>query len=665
MGVAVFNNRLWVIGGGGANGTLKNDVWSSADGMNWSLITPSADFSPRRDMGIAVFNNQLWVIGGDAEGSLKNDVWSSPDGYNWTQVAANAEFSPRYGKGVATFDHKIWMIGGVSDSEYTGPTGYTYGSEGGSQDVWSSIDGKTWVLDNASEPFSSQEFTPVTVFDNKVWILGGGLWETATMVTRNPPPHAFNKVWSSTDGANWSLENGSAGFSPRFLNGVTVFRNGIWVIGGTDNDQIYGDVWYMPANNSATSTASPIPTSTLPPQSPPSLSQTPASISTSPFSPLPTTQSSPISVWLSISALTGVVIVNVHLKKKAGDMMSLKFNSLILGILLVMAIIPLVSADNGNVTPNTTPFITIDPIGNHIIGDELFINGTTNLPVSNAPLSISIITANTTSSEWGPSFSSDVFVQPGKNGINTWSVNATVGPGWSASPPKPQELIAESVAESVGTGNNAVNVYVSSPLANLVATQTFLLLPPRMSGPPQAPFITIDPIGNHAVWDTFFINGTTNLDSLENISLDVEWSGYNPGGFGSSFYLTNATILPKENGVSTWSAAILPDQWEIYPSPPPYHIPPRFESVHPGEYVVYTSPTNPLGPTVISQQTFVIFPLANVTPSPTPDFIVITWTESPGAMITTTRQSTPCPVYILVIAIFAVILIVKSRDKRK
>ena len=58
--------------------------------------------------------------------------------------------------------------------------------------------------------------------------------------------------------------------------------------------------------------------------------------------------------------------------------------SIFLAILLLMAIIivPLASADDANVTLVTTPFMTIDPIGKHTVGDVFFINGTTNLPVS-------------------------------------------------------------------------------------------------------------------------------------------------------------------------------------------------------------------------------------------------------------------------------------------
>lgn len=79
------------------------------------------------------------------------------------------------------------------------------------------------------------------------------------------------------------------------------------------------------------------------------------------------------------------------------------------------------------------------------------------------------------------------------------------------------------------------------------------------------PFITIDPIGNHAFDDGFFINGTTNLGHWENtLDLDIEWWAFNPAGRWSSMYITNASIQSVGNGTGIWSAKILPAQWEMY-----------------------------------------------------------------------------------------------------
>ena len=70
-------------------------------------------------------------------------------------------------------------------------------------------------------------------------------------------------------------------------------------------------------------------------------------------------------------------------------------------LIVAMIIVPIASAEN--VTPVTTPFITIDPIGNHTIGDVFFINGTTNLPVSEKMTTyiyVNVIRRGTKSSPW-------------------------------------------------------------------------------------------------------------------------------------------------------------------------------------------------------------------------------------------------------------------------
>ena len=174
-------------------------------------------------------------------------------------------------------------------------------------------------------------------------------------------------------------------------------------------------------------------------------------------------------------------------------------------IIILMSIIyfPAINAENktnGNdiinftstsTTPSATPFITIDPIGNHTVGDVFFINGTTNLPASNNSLAIQIAPANLNPAGWGPSYSSTVSVIKGENGVNIWSGNVTVGPGWSVYPPEPNQSISESISESVGISNDEVEVFVSS--SDVFATQTFSLFPeeqniPQSRLPPVASF---------------------------------------------------------------------------------------------------------------------------------------------------------------------------------
>jgi hypothetical protein len=91
-----------------------------------------------------------------------------------------------------------------------------------------------------------------------------------------------------------------------------------------------------------------------------------------------------------------------------------------------------ISRESANETPTIIPpFITIDPIGNHTAGDVFFINGTTNLPVTdNVSLNL-----DTYCNEFRPHMKSEIDpeyisisnipIVPGIAGINLWSFNAT------------------------------------------------------------------------------------------------------------------------------------------------------------------------------------------------------------------------------------------------
>ena len=109
-------------------------------------------------------------------------------------------------------------------------------------------------------------------------------------------------------------------------------------------------------------------------------------------------------------------------------------NSVVIGLLALMVFIcciPFTSAET--VTQVTTPFITIDPIGNHTVGDMFFINGTTNLPDSD-----NLLMWITSSDYERPHDKSEMGPLPGEytdvqnisifsdiTGTNRWSVNVT------------------------------------------------------------------------------------------------------------------------------------------------------------------------------------------------------------------------------------------------
>ena len=95
---------IWIMGGQGSDGTLRNDVWSSADGVAWTMATAAAAWSPRELTAGVVYQNKMWMIDGSPRSS---EVWTSTDGATWTSVTQAAPFSPRYGHCTLVHNDKI------------------------------------------------------------------------------------------------------------------------------------------------------------------------------------------------------------------------------------------------------------------------------------------------------------------------------------------------------------------------------------------------------------------------------------------------------------------------------------------------------------------------------------------------------------------------------
>jgi hypothetical protein len=172
----VFNNRIWVMGGqtlvlDDCPGypqpeTFYNDVWTSADGANWSQVMPTGPIWGTRGVicGAVVFNGRMWVIGGGTYGQpqyVYNDVWSSSDGMNWTRVIANAPWQPRIYHDIAVFDGRMWVI-----------AGHAANGDGNLADVWSSADGVKWTR-VPSTPWLARHAASVAVFKGALWLTGG------------------------------------------------------------------------------------------------------------------------------------------------------------------------------------------------------------------------------------------------------------------------------------------------------------------------------------------------------------------------------------------------------------------------------------------------------------------------------------------------------------
>ncbi len=175
-----FNNHIWVMGGqtvphyAPARQAYYRDIWRSADGANWQRIEPKEPYWPARGMigGCAVFNDRIWIMGGGTydtpevpERLFYNDVWSSADGVQWQCHTDNAPWHPRQYHEVAVFDDKLWVLEGYD------------GKDGNRRDVWWSSDGEHWhQLPNT--PWKARHAASVFVHEDALWIVAGNNMES-------------------------------------------------------------------------------------------------------------------------------------------------------------------------------------------------------------------------------------------------------------------------------------------------------------------------------------------------------------------------------------------------------------------------------------------------------------------------------------------------------
>jgi hypothetical protein len=233
QGEMVFDGHMWIFGGWFTPQTPNpRDVWKSSDGKNWVCTTEVAPWIHGDLPATMPYRDRMWLMGGrklpGAENS--NQVWSSRDGVAWTLETDSANWCPRVSPSFAVFKDRMWILGGTENF-------YDDNEETLKNDVWSSGDGRTWQLETRNAAWSKRTHAQAVVFDNKIWILGGGAWRPETIPK--------NDVWCSEDGVNWTEVTPAAPWAPRMWFSLVVYRDRLWVLGGWSRTHgNFGDVWY-------------------------------------------------------------------------------------------------------------------------------------------------------------------------------------------------------------------------------------------------------------------------------------------------------------------------------------------------------------------------------------------------------------------------------------
>jgi hypothetical protein len=231
--MVVFRQKLWTLGGGDfvqfGNDPItcctRNEAWSSLDGLAWTREDPGAPYTPAFRQQMVEFNGRLWMFGSQNSATPDLQAWSSADGNDWVRAPGISAVPARLDFSITVFDQKLWLIGG---STFVTPTTFTDRS-----DVWSSVDGETWVQATAAGQFGPRRKHSVFVVNDRMFLIGG--------VAGNTPNPA---IWSSADGVTWQLDAANAPFGTMAAPLTARFRGKIWLYGKPElSGDPGGQVW--------------------------------------------------------------------------------------------------------------------------------------------------------------------------------------------------------------------------------------------------------------------------------------------------------------------------------------------------------------------------------------------------------------------------------------
>jgi len=128
----------------------KGEVYSTTDpnAVSWTDLGAIKGFAPRCAAAVFAMLGKIWIEGGGAcdYSKIYNDVWSSADGVNWTLSDKSAEWPARMWPCVASgTDGIIWLVAGYAPTDWNAIDGTVTVRYGGNHaDVWYSKDGAAW-----------------------------------------------------------------------------------------------------------------------------------------------------------------------------------------------------------------------------------------------------------------------------------------------------------------------------------------------------------------------------------------------------------------------------------------------------------------------------------------------------------------------------------------
>jgi hypothetical protein len=167
-------------------------LWTSTDGLKWSLVQPSADFASASIYWVDGASSGFIASGIEKDGTTQA-TWLSDDGRSWRVVPLTG---PAFGKfvldGAANFAGGYVISGAVLKDSGCGQTWVT-------PSLWWSADGKSWTRSALAGAVTAKDaFISTTKVSDHALMAVANEWDEVTQLSSQ-------QVWVSRDGRTWKL----------------------------------------------------------------------------------------------------------------------------------------------------------------------------------------------------------------------------------------------------------------------------------------------------------------------------------------------------------------------------------------------------------------------------------------------------------------------------
>ena len=183
-----YQNRLIIAGGQSLPGTTSlNDVWSSNDGgKTWVQLTAAAFVAPGVTLASAtVYANRMWLVNGYNGTTLLHRVYSSTDGVTWSVATTSGPWNAsaegqlivfQTATAISAFHYQtMYWLGGTDNSGTLAPSSVIYYAALNTQ-----LNASTAISPPvAGQPFQFNSFSQGTQLlvknESGLWVLSGGV----------------------------------------------------------------------------------------------------------------------------------------------------------------------------------------------------------------------------------------------------------------------------------------------------------------------------------------------------------------------------------------------------------------------------------------------------------------------------------------------------------